>query len=111
MCSSLQRRAAVEQAAVELGDVLEIEVAAVLHVGEQLLEPFLALLRPARRRFQQLAPDAVRQQADAVGEEAEHELVDEMRDRLAVGIAVLQGVGNRLELVGGFLGQLGARAA
>ena len=36
-----QRRAAVEQAAVELGDVLEIEVAAVLHVGEQLLEPSL----------------------------------------------------------------------
>ncbi len=106
-----ERRPAVEQAAVELGDVLEIEVAAVLHVGEQLLEPFPALLRLARAGFEQLAPDAVRQQADAVGEEAEHQLVDEMRHRLAVGIAVLQRVGDRLELVGGVLGQLGARAA
>ena len=85
-----ERRAAVEQAAVELGDVLEIEVAAVLHVGEQLLEPWLALLRLALGRLQQLPPDAVRQQVHAVGEEAEHELVDEMRDRLAVGIAVLE---------------------
>ena len=50
------------------------------------------------------------QKLHAVGEEAEDELVDEMRDRLAVGIAVLQAVGNRLELVGGFLGQLGPRA-
>ena len=105
-----QRRAAVEQAAVELGDVLEIEIAAVLHVGEQLLEPFLALLGLARRSLQQLAPDAVRQQSDAVGEEAEHQLIDEMRDRLAVGIAVLQRVRDRLELVGGFLRQLGAGA-
>jgi len=38
-------------------------------------------------------------------------LIDEMRDRLAIGIAMLQGVRDRLELVGGFLGQLGASAA
>ena len=32
-----------------------------------------------------------------------------MRDRLAVGIAMLQAIGNGLELVGGLLRQLGAR--
>ena len=55
----------------------------------------LALLRLARGGLQQLAPHAARQQPDAVGEETEHELVDEMRHRLAVGIAVLQRVRDR----------------
>src|ERR1700677_2582227 len=67
-----QGAATVEQAAVELRDVLEIEIAAVLHVGEQAVDPLLALVGLARRGLQQFLPYAVREQPDAIGEETEH---------------------------------------
>ena len=88
-----ERRAAVEQAAVEPGNVLQVEIPAVLHVAEQLVEPLLGPFGPALRRLQELLPHPFGQQLHAVGEEAEDELIDEMRHRLAVGIAVLQRVG------------------
>ncbi len=107
-----QRRPAVEQAAVEFENVLEIEVAALRHVVEQAgrdTPSTCSGLRSAACSSFFHRPFG--QQLHAVGEEAEDELVDEMRDRLSVGITVLQPVGDRLELVGRLLGQLVARAA
>ena len=79
--------------------------------AKRLVEIRLRFLRLALGGLQKLLPHAIRQQLHAVGEEAEDELIDEMRDGLPIGIAMLQRVGNRLELVGGFLGELRARAA
>ena len=106
-----QRRPAVEQAAVELEDVLKIEIAALRHVVEEAREIGLRLLGLALGGLQKLLPQPVRQKLHAVGEEAEDELIDEMRHRLAIGIAMLERVRNRLELVRGFLRKLRARAA
>src|SRR5208282_5780726 len=93
-----QRRAAVKQPAVEFENILKIEIAALRHVIEQAREERLGLTGLALGCLKQLPPQAIWQQLHAVGEEAEDKLVDEMRHCLAVGIAMLQQVGNRLEL-------------
>ncbi len=49
--------------------------------------------------LQQLFQQPFGQQLHAVGEEAEHKLIDEMRHRLTVGVSLLQRVGNALELL------------
>ena len=105
-----QRRAAIEQAAVEFENVLKIEVAAFRHVVEEAGQERPGLSGLALGRLQQLFPQAVWQQFHAVGEEAEDELIDEMGHRFAVGIAMLQRVGNGLELVGRLLGKFRARS-
>ena len=105
-----QRGAAVEQAAVEFENVLEVEVAAFRHVVEQARQESLGLTGLALGRLQQFLPQAVGQQLHAVGKKAEDELVDEMRDRLPVRVPVLQAIGDGLELVCSFLGELRARA-
>ena len=107
-----ERRAAVEQAAVELGDVLEIEVAAVLHVGEQLLEPFLGsspACADAVSSSLRQTPCGSRPTLSAKKQNTSW--LTKCATASRSGLRCCKRVGDRLELVGGFLGQLGARAA
>ena len=75
-----QRATAIEEAAVEPGDVIEVEVAAVLHRLEELVQITLCFLGTSGGLLQQLRKKAFREQLHAVGEETEHQLVDKMRD-------------------------------
>ena len=70
-------------------DFGEVEFAALLHRGEQTVEIALGILRFLRAALEELGKEAVGQELDAVREETEHELVDEMSDILR-RIAALQ---------------------
>ncbi len=68
------------------------------HLLEQLVEIILRFFRPALGGGKQFPEQPLGQKLHAVREKAEDELIDEMRDRLAVGMALLQRVGDGLEL-------------
>ena len=84
-----QGHAPVEEAAVEMPNLGQVEVSALRHRGEQAVEIFLALIRALEGAPQHAREKSLGQEAHILGEEAEDELVDEVRDRLAVGDAAL----------------------
>jgi len=102
--------ASVEQAAIETRDVLDAVEAARLHGREELVEHLLGPVRPPRRRPQEFCEIVLGQQLHVLGEEAEDKLIDEMRDGLAVWVAMLQALDDGEELCRGFGGQRRARA-
>src|ERR1700688_2550266 len=69
----------IEQTAVEMRDISEVEFTAMLHCLEQRIEIFLRSVRPLSRSLQQLRKEAIRQEFDTICKETEHELVDEVR--------------------------------
>ena len=75
-----ERRTVVEQSAVEPGDRLEANPAAGGHHSEELGGQLGELLRGALRLSQHPGEHVIGQQAHVVGEHAEDEAVDEMRD-------------------------------
>lgn len=89
----------VEQPAVEPGDVLEGNVAANAHGREQVAAPSFEGLRPTQRRLHQLGENVVRQDLDVLGEHAEQQPIEEMRDGLGAVVAGAQGAGQVGELV------------
>ena len=92
-----QRIGVVEQPAVEPGDRLEADPAAEGHHPEQLAGEFAELRRSRLRMAQHPREHVVRQQADVVGEHAEDEPVDEVRDRLRIVAAPAQCLRDRRE--------------
>ena len=60
-------------------DIGQVEFATMLHRFEKRIEVFLRPVRPLPGALQQLRKEALWQKLDAVGKEAEHELIDEVR--------------------------------
>lgn len=97
----------VEQAAVEMGDLGQVEVAAGFHCGEQAVEIAFGVFGTFGRALEQPWEKSIGQQLHAVCEKAEHELIDEMRDFLGRA-APLQAQRNGREFVRRFPGEAGA---
>ena len=105
-----QRLVVVEQAAVEMQDVFEAVFAARAHVAEQFRQHFLRALRhfvaALRQRVEQPLEQVVLQQVHVLGEQAEHDAVEEMRDLLRRVARHAQPLGDGGEILGGVLGDL-----
>ena len=85
-----QRGAVVEQPAVEPGDRLEADPAAGGHHLEEGAGEIGEVLRDAPRLSQHAREHVIGQQPHVVGEHAEDEPVDEVRDRLRIVAALPQ---------------------
>ena len=92
-----QRRAVVEQTAVEPRHRLEADPPARRHHLEELAGELREPPRSRTRMLQHPREHVPRQQADVVGEHAEDEPVDEMRHRLRVVAALSQRLRHRRE--------------
>jgi hypothetical protein len=106
-----QRRCVIEQSTVEpwYGSIADL-AAAFGHGGEQVAGVALRPVRPLPRPRQQLDEQPRRQQPDIVGEQAEHQPIDEMRHHKRVVPPIPQPPGELGELAGRFLGQCLPRA-
>src|SRR5258707_4125917 len=91
-----------------MGNLGQAVGAALLHRGKQAIEIPLGVLRPFCAPLQQLRKKAVRQQLHAVGEKAEHKLIDKVSEIFG-RVATLQPKCDRGKLVGGFLCDGGTR--
>ena len=100
-----QRVGVVEEPAVEPGHRLEADPAAEGHHPEELAGEFAELGRCRLCVAQHPREHVVRQQADVVGEHAEDEPVDEVRDRLRVVAAIAKRLRHRRERCRGALGE------
>ena len=100
-----QRVGVIEEPAVEPGHRLETDPAAEGHHPEELAGELAELVRSRLRMAQHPREHVVRQQADVVGEHAEDEPVDEVRDRLRVVAAIAKRLRNRRERRRGALGE------
>ena len=103
--SSAQRHVVIEQPAVEPGDPLEAHHAARAHGAEQGAGMVLEVGGLRLAVLQHPPEHVVRQQAHVLGEHAEHQPVDEMRDGLGVVAALAEPLGQGGELRGRLLGQ------
>ena len=95
----------VEEAAVEPGHALEADAAAGAHGGEERGRIGGEVGGGGAGRFEHLLEELVREQVHVLGEHAEHEAVDEMRDGLGRVAIVAQALGEGGEFGGGVLGQ------
>ena len=87
-CLQRQYGAVVEQPAVEPLDRLESDPAAASHHPEEIAGKVPELCWRAPRLFQHPREHVAGQQAHVVGEHAEDEPVDEVRDRVRVVAAL-----------------------
>ena len=103
-----------EEAAVEIRDVFQREVAALLHGGEEFAQAAVELLAIGLALVEQAFEEAARQEFGILGEEAEQALGEEMGDlllALAAGVPGAQAAGEFGEGAGGFVGDLAVVAA
>ena len=103
-----QDLAGVEQAAVEPVDLLGPEQAAVVgHLREQLAKGVAEHVASAPRGLAEAHEDALGQQPGILGEQAEQDPVQEVRDLVRVVAAIAEALGDLGEMAGGLLGDLG----
>jgi hypothetical protein len=93
-----------EKAAVESGDPLQVERAAVAHRFQEGLHLSRELVRVPGAEVKELGEDAFGQQADVFGKEAEEELDEEVRGTLRLDAAGVEGAGQRAEAGRGLFG-------
>lgn len=82
-----QRGGVIEQATVEPVDVLESDIAALMHGREQLTAALLEHGRVSQRTGHHAREQLARQQPDVLGEHAEHQPIEKVRDGLRIVLA------------------------
>ena len=96
----------VEQAAVEVADLIRAEPAAAGHGVEELAQLLGEHGRLGARARNQAREQAIGQQADIFGEQAEQQPDQEVRDPLRVLAPLAQQLGQARKLARGGLGDL-----
>jgi hypothetical protein len=102
--AKLDRVGVVEQAAVEVQDGVDAEVAAAGHGGKEPGEHVVEPGRVVAVLVEHAVEELFGEQADILGEHAEHQLHEEMSGAVGVDLALAEPVGQQREALGGLLG-------